>query len=142
MPTYEYICKACDHEFEEFQSITAPPLKKCPACAKPKLQRKIGTGAGIIFKGSGFYETDYRSDSYKKAEKADKESGKPAEAKSDATPASKSDSGTKAGAEKSAGNAPSPTPPAASSSPAPAARPTAPASGKTKRGGKNSTSGT
>lgn len=74
MPTYEYVCDACEHEFEEFQSMSAKPLKKCPSCAKPKLRRKIGTGAGIIFKGGGFYETDYRSDSYKQAAKAEKES--------------------------------------------------------------------
>ena len=71
MPTYEYRCQACEHEFEEFQSITASPLKKCPKCGKLRLKRLIGTGAGIIFKGSGFYETDYRSESYKSAAKAD-----------------------------------------------------------------------
>ena len=87
MPTYEYACDACGHEFEEFQSITADPLKKCPECGKNKLRRLIGTGAGIIFKGSGFYETDYRSDGYKKAEKAEKDS------KSD-KPANKSDTKT------------------------------------------------
>ena len=63
MPTYEYRCTACGHEFEEFQSITAPVKRKCPKCGKPKLERLIGIGAGVIFKGSGFYETDYRSDS-------------------------------------------------------------------------------
>ncbi len=72
MPTYEYRCRACAHQFEEFQSMTAKPLAKCPACGKRKLKRLIGTGAAVIFKGSGFYETDYRSDSYKKAEKAEK----------------------------------------------------------------------
>src|SRR5262245_934262 len=77
MPTYDYRCDACGHEFEEFQSITASPLKKCPQCGKAKLKRLIGTGAGIIFKGSGFYETDYRSDSYKNAAKADSEKGSP-----------------------------------------------------------------
>ncbi|MFO0861764.1 MAG: zinc ribbon domain-containing protein [Phycisphaerales bacterium] len=83
MPTYDYKCKACGHEFEEFQSMTAPVLKKCPKCGKNQLERLIGTGAALMFKGSGFYITDYRSDSYKKAAKAD--SGKPAEAaKSDA----------------------------------------------------------
>lgn len=93
MPTYEYRCAACGHEMEEFQSITAAPLKKCPACGKSKLKRLIGTGAGIIFKGSGFYETDYRSDSYKQAAKADKEAGAPkTETKSDAKSDSKSDS--------------------------------------------------
>jgi putative FmdB family regulatory protein len=73
MPTYEYLCDACGHEFEEFQSITARPLRKCPECSKLKLKRLIGTGAGIIFKGNGFYETDYRSESYKKGK--DKEKG-------------------------------------------------------------------
>ncbi|MBU0616716.1 MAG: zinc ribbon domain-containing protein, partial [Planctomycetes bacterium] len=72
MPTYEYACESCGHEFEEFQSITARPLKKCPQCGKPKLHRLIGTGGGVIFKGSGFYQTDYRSESYKKAAEAEK----------------------------------------------------------------------
>ncbi|MBN1344679.1 MAG: zinc ribbon domain-containing protein [Phycisphaerae bacterium] len=74
MPTYEYECGACGHSFEKFQSITARPLRKCPECGKSKLQRLIGSGAGIIFRGSGFYETDYRSAEYKKAAKAEKES--------------------------------------------------------------------
>ncbi len=73
MPTYEYECSACGHRFEKFQSITARPLKKCPECEEKTLQRLIGTGAGIIFKGSGFYQTDYRSDDYKKAAKAEKD---------------------------------------------------------------------
>ena len=72
MPTYDYRCDACGHELEIFQSITENPKRKCPKCGKQKLQRVIGTGAGIIFKGSGFYETDYRSDSYKKGAEADK----------------------------------------------------------------------
>jgi putative FmdB family regulatory protein len=71
MPTYEYACGQCGHEFEQFQNITAKPLRKCPECGKLSLKRLIGTGAGIIFKGSGFYATDYRSDSYKKAAKKD-----------------------------------------------------------------------
>ena len=84
MPTYEYICEACGHDMEEFQSITAKPLKKCPNCGKNKLKRLIGTGSGIIFKGSGFYETDYRSEGYKQDAKAEKDAAKPkAEAKSD-----------------------------------------------------------
>ena len=70
MPTYEYVCKKCEHEFEQFQSITAKPTRKCPKCGKMKLQRLIGAGAGIIFKGSGFYQTDYRSESYKQGEKS------------------------------------------------------------------------
>ena len=73
MPTYDYVCDACEHAFEEFQSITAKPLKKCPKCNQNKLRRLIGTGAGIIFKGSGFYETDYRSDGYQKDKKAESE---------------------------------------------------------------------
>ena len=74
MPTYDYRCDACENEFEQFQSITARTLRKCPECGLPKLKRLIGTGAGVIFKGSGFYETDYRSESYKKGAKAEKES--------------------------------------------------------------------
>ncbi len=72
MPTYDYICEGCKVEFEQFQSITAKPLRKCPHCGKKRLVRLIGSGAGIIFKGSGFYETDYRSESYKKAAKSEK----------------------------------------------------------------------
>lgn len=60
MPTYEYECRNCDHLFEHFQGISAPLLKKCPACGKLKLKRLMGSGSGIIFKGSGFYQTDYR----------------------------------------------------------------------------------
>ncbi len=73
MPTYEYQCDACDHRFDELQSMKDPPLKKCPSCGKLKLRRLFGGGAAIIFKGSGFYETDYRSESYKKAAKAEQE---------------------------------------------------------------------
>ena len=72
MPTYDYDCDACDHEFEVFESITAEPQKKCPKCKKNKLRRLFGAGAGVVFKGSGFYQTDYRSESYKKAASADK----------------------------------------------------------------------
>ena len=80
MPHYDYVCGACGHALEIFQSITESPKKKCPECGKLKLERQIGTGSGVIFKGSGFYETDYRSDSYKKGEKSDKASAsKPAE---------------------------------------------------------------
>jgi len=71
MPTYDYECGHCQHKFEQYQSITAAPIRKCPECGKNKVKRLIGTGAGIIFKGSGFYITDYRSDSYKAAAKAD-----------------------------------------------------------------------
>ena len=72
MPTYEYICDKCGYEFERFQSITARPIRKCPKCGKAGAKRLIGTGSGIIFKGNGFYQTDYRSENYKKAEKKEK----------------------------------------------------------------------
>jgi len=72
MPTYEYICENCGYEFEQFQSITARPLRKCPECGKANLKRLIGCGSGVIFKGSGFYETDYRSEGYKKAKESEK----------------------------------------------------------------------
>jgi putative FmdB family regulatory protein len=71
MPTYDYRCNGCGHEFELFQAMSASVKKKCPECKKMTLERLIGTGAAVIFKGSGFYETDYRSDSYKKDAKAD-----------------------------------------------------------------------
>lgn len=70
MPTYEYECGRCGHRFEQFQRITAPPRKKCPKCSG-SVKRLLGTGAGLIFKGSGFYSTDYRSPTYQKAAKAD-----------------------------------------------------------------------
>src|SRR5688572_17121174 len=71
MPTYDYRCGACDGAFEFFQSMSEGPKRKCPACGKPKLVRQIGAGAAILFKGSGFYQTDYRSDSYKKSASAE-----------------------------------------------------------------------
>lgn len=74
MPTYDYECDACEHKFEHFQGINDPHLKKCPECKKNKLRRLIGSGAAIVFKGSGFYQTDYRSDSYKQKAAADKPS--------------------------------------------------------------------
>ena len=76
MPTYDYQCQACGYAFELFQQMSAPVKKKCPECAKLKLKRLIGAGSAVVFKGSGFYETDYRSDSYKKAAKADKKAPK------------------------------------------------------------------
>ena len=60
MPTYDYACSGCDHEFEVFQQITADVLKSCPGCEKPLLKRKIGSGGAVLFKGTGFYETDYK----------------------------------------------------------------------------------
>jgi putative FmdB family regulatory protein len=92
MPTYDYICRACEHEFELFQSMKDAPKKKCPDCGKLKLERLIGTGAGVIFKGGGFYETDYRSESYKKAAEADKKAAEPkTESKSDSKPDKKTE---------------------------------------------------
>ena len=84
MPTYEYECQKCGHEFEKFQSMKDEPLKRCPEC-RGKVKRLFGTGAGIIFKGSGFYETDYRSSDYKSKAKQDKEAAKskPKESSSD-----------------------------------------------------------
>lgn len=75
MPTYEYRCKACGHGWERFQSMTAAPEKVCPKCGKRQAERLIGIGAAVVFKGSGFYQTDYRSESYKKAAAADKPGG-------------------------------------------------------------------
>ncbi len=72
MPTYDYICDSCQYEFEAFESIKADPQTICPACGAEQLRRKIGPGAAILFKGSGFYLTDYRSESYKKGAEADK----------------------------------------------------------------------
>jgi len=89
MPTYDYECDACGHTFELFQSYSAPVEKKCPKCGKLKLRRLFGTGAAIVFKGSGFYQTDYRSDSYKKAAESDKPAS---ESKSDSKSDSKSES--------------------------------------------------
>ena len=86
MPTYEYICRACGHEFEEFQSIKADPIAVCPKCRKKKVERKIGIGGAVIFKGGGFYETDYRSESYKSGAEAEKKAGEP---KSDSAPEAK-----------------------------------------------------
>jgi len=83
MPTYDYECDACGHKFELFQGINDEVQTKCPECKKKKLRRLFGTGGAIVFKGSGFYQTDYRSESYKKGAKAEKSSSesKPAESK-------------------------------------------------------------
>ncbi len=73
MPTYDYRCRACGHAWEAFQRITAKPLRKCPECGKLKAERQIGPGAAVLFRGSGFYQTDYRSESYKKGAEADRQ---------------------------------------------------------------------
>ncbi len=98
MPTYDYVCEGCGHRFEEMQSFSAEPLKLCPACGTEKLRRLFGTGAAILFKGGGFYETDYRSESYKSSAKADSDSSKPTEA---AKPATSTDSSTSTSSGKS-----------------------------------------
>ena len=85
MPTYDYACDACQHEFEVFEPITAQPQKKCPKCKKNKLRRLFGAGGGLIFKGSGFYQTDYRPESYKKAAEADKPKTESADSAKDST---------------------------------------------------------
>ncbi len=104
MPTYDYVCSARGHEMEEFQSITAKPLRKCPECGKAKLKRLIGTGAAVIFKGSGFYETDYRSDGYRQAAKADKEAK--SDTKSDSKTETKSETKSDASSTKTTDAAP------------------------------------
>jgi putative FmdB family regulatory protein len=90
MPTYEYECKKCRHAFEQFQRMSDEPLKRCPKC-KGALRRLMGTGAGIIFKGSGFYQTDYRSESYRKGAKADTGPSSAATTPAPSTPAKKAD---------------------------------------------------
>lgn len=94
MPTYDYRCKACGHTFELFQMMSAGLKRKCPQCGKLTLKRLIGTGSAVVFKGGGFYETDYRSDSYKKGRKAEQDAAKPS--KKDEK--KKGDSGKKADA--------------------------------------------
>jgi putative FmdB family regulatory protein len=101
MPTYGYACEQCGYEFDEFQSIKAKPLRKCPKCSRLSLKRLIGTGAGIIFKGSGFYETDYRSESYKKAAEKETGAGKGSDTKAAKTETKTAATETKADAGKS-----------------------------------------
>ena len=103
MPTYDYKCNACGHTFEELQSFSAPVLTKCPACKKNKLERLFGGGGAIIFKGSGFYETDYRRSGEKKTDEAPAAEAKPeakAETKTESTP--KAEPAKKGGAAKKA----------------------------------------
>lgn len=102
MPTYEYVCAKCGHEFEKFQSMADKPLTECPKdlCAQKKwghgkVTKKISAGAGLIFKGSGFYITDYRSEKYKEAAKKDSAASTASESKpaaSESKPAAKSES--------------------------------------------------
>jgi putative FmdB family regulatory protein len=124
MPTYEYKCDACGHAFEKFQSMTAKPIRKCPKCGKNKVRRLMSAGAGLIFKGSGFYITDYRTDQYKNAAKADTGSSE--------KPAEKTDSKPAAATEKTAAKTE-----AAPTTPAPAPTPDAPKK-QSKRGSEKS----
>ena len=94
MPTYDYKCNACSHTFEHMQSMKDKPLRKCPECGKASLERLIGTGAAVIFKGGGFYQTDYRSESYRKAAEADSKAANPdskTDTKQEAKPEAKPD---------------------------------------------------
>ena len=98
MPTYDYVCDACGHDYELFQSIKAEPETKCPECGKKKLRRLIGPGAAVIFKGSGFYQTDYRSKSYKKGAEAAKKARSESKSSDGKKDKSKSKESTKAAA--------------------------------------------
>ena len=91
MPTYDYKCDGCGNQFERFQSIMAAPIRKCPSCGKNKVRRLIGPGAGLIFKGSGFYITDYRSEGYKNEAKGESGSTAPSDGKSETKAETKSD---------------------------------------------------
>lgn len=101
MPTYDYQCGACQHEFEHFQSISSAVLRKCPECGAMKLKRLIGAGAAVVFKGSGFYQTDYRSESYKKRASQDSSSGS-SSSESKTAKGAKADSGSKSDGTSSA----------------------------------------
>ena len=103
MPTYDYKCKSCGHTWELFQSMKDKPVKACPNCGKKTAERLIGTGAALLFKGSGFYQTDYRSEGYKKSAEADKksssgDSGGSGSGGSDSKPAEVKPAATEAGA--------------------------------------------
>ena len=97
MPTYDYECNACGHSFELFQGINDSLKRKCPECGKLKLRRLFGAGAAVMFKGSGFYETDYRSDSYKQAAAADKKAAEGSSSSSDSKKATSSSSDKSSG---------------------------------------------
>jgi putative FmdB family regulatory protein len=134
MPTYEYICDACGNRFEKFQSMTSTPIKQCPACKKNKARRLISAGAGLIFKGSGFYITDYRSEGYKKDANAESGGGdsKPAKkdtAAADAKPAS-SDAKPASGESKPAASTEAASTPAAKTESKSASKPQAKRSSK------------
>jgi len=121
MPTYDYVCAGCGHAFEAFQEMSAKKLRTCPKCRKPRLERQVGTGAGLIFKGSGFYITDYK--------KSGDAGSKPVEGAG----------GSGAGGSSTGASAPSGSGTGAASPPAPVA-PTPPAGGTSSASGASSTS--
>lgn len=104
MPTYEYRCEACGHTFEEYQSITAEPIKVCPECKKAKVRRLIGTGSALLFKGSGFYQTDYRSPTYTSAAKSDSSTSASSSTSGSSSVGSSDGSSGSGAAEKSSGS--------------------------------------
>src|SRR5215469_6408906 len=110
MPTYDYECRACGHRFEELQSFSEPPLTKCPACKKDKLERLFGGGGAIIFKGAGFYETDYRRAGEKanngeaaETPKTETKTEAKSETKTESAPAAESNGTAKPAAKKGGG---------------------------------------
>ena len=101
MPTYDYECESCGKNFEYFQSISESPKTKCPECGRQKLKRLIGAGAGFLFKGSGFYITDYRSSDYKAKAKADSGGSSGSSSSSSSSSSSGSSSGSSGKSERS-----------------------------------------
>lgn len=129
MPTYDYQCEACGEAWEEFQGIREEPLRKCPHCGKLKAVRLFGTGAAVVFKGSGFYQTDYRSESYRKGEQAEQKKtekgGEPAKtgqtgesSKADSSSQQVAGSGSAASGSGSTGTSGSPNSGSSAASPA------------------------
>ncbi len=143
MPTYDYVCQACGHAFEQFQEMSAKKLRTCPACGKRALERQVGAGAGLIFKGTGFYITDYRKPAPAGASGAE---GAPAAGSPPANPAAGAGAGATSGSGKDGAGASSPKPAgSAASSAAPGGSSAgsgaaAPAKGSTGRTGKGGSS--
>ncbi len=123
MPTYEYVCPKCGHEFEQFQPMSDAPLKRCPKCKKLGLKRLVGAGAGLIFKGTGFYITDYKN-------KPSAPAGEGGESKSSAGESKAAGGEGKSGGESKAGETPKAS---VEAKPAPAAKPAAPEKSKSAR---------
>jgi putative FmdB family regulatory protein len=106
MPTYEYRCKSCGHEFEEFQPMSADPLMMCPKCAQPALKRLMSSGAGLIFKGSGFYLTDYKKSNTSNSSGSSTESQPKSKSPKESKQESKSDSHQEAKTDSQHGSKP------------------------------------